>query len=81
MGVVADTDSIRHFSQSNPAGPEQDDVPALLTRVAESIRELGEVEVQDLGFHFELDDQGEEWPSMTVYFHTVNELTSGSAQP
>lgn len=81
IGVVAPTYSIKHFSQSNPAGPGQGDVATLLTRVAESIREMGAVEVQDLVFHSELDDQGEDWPSMSVYFHDANDLTSGSAQP
>ena len=61
--------TIAHFSQSNPSGPTQGDVAALLRRVAESITELGEVDVQDVVFHAELDDEGEAWPSMTVYFY------------
>ena len=27
------------------------------------------MEVQDIVFQMELDDEGDEWPSMTVYFH------------
>lgn len=61
--------AIAHFSQSNPSGPAQGDVAALLRRVADSIGELGEVEVQDIAFHRELDGDGGSWPSMTVYFH------------
>jgi hypothetical protein len=40
-----------HFSQANPAGPGQDDVPALLRRVAETIAGLGEVRIIDLVMH------------------------------
>jgi hypothetical protein len=39
-----------HFSQSNPAGDGQGDLPALLRRVADSIAELGDVRVMDLSF-------------------------------
>ncbi|GAB2586089.1 hypothetical protein GCM10009593_26420 [Microlunatus antarcticus] len=66
---MTDSSTIAHFSQSNPSGPTQGDVAALLRRVADSIAELGEVEVQDIAFHSELDDEGDSWPSMTVYFH------------
>lgn len=59
--------SIFHFSQSNPAGPGQSDVPALLRRVADSVEALGEVTVQDIVFHDEVTEDGT-WPSMTVYF-------------
>jgi hypothetical protein len=40
-----------HFSQANPAGPGQDDIPSLLRRVAESVEAIGPVEVQDLILH------------------------------
>jgi hypothetical protein len=56
--------TVRHFSQANPAGPGQDDVPGLLRRVADSIEGLGAVEVQDITYSGE-DDR----PTMTVYFH------------
>ncbi len=56
-----------HFSQSNPAGPGQEDVAALLRRVADSVEKLGGVTVHDIVFHVELTDDGT-WPSMTVYF-------------
>ena len=57
-----------HFSQANPAGQGQDDVPALLRRVADSIKALGEVSVQDLVLHTEVTPNGA-WHSLTVYFH------------
>lgn len=62
----------RHFSQSNPAGPGQDDVPALLRRVADSIEELGQVWVQDLVLHNEVSADGDCY-SVTVYFHEASE--------
>lgn len=67
--MVTEFSTIAHFSQSNPSGPTQGDVAALLRRVAESITELGEVDVQDVVFHAELDDEGDAWPSVTVYFY------------
>jgi hypothetical protein len=65
---MGDSWPIRHFSQTNPRGPGQQDVPALLRRVADSIEELGPVEVQDLVLHQEVTAEGL-WPSLTVYFH------------
>lgn len=67
-GVTTESWSIRHFSQANPEGPEHGDVPRLLRLVADSIEELGEVEVQDVTFHTEINEDGP-WHSMTVYFH------------
>jgi hypothetical protein len=60
--------TIEHFSQANPAGQGQANVPALLRRVADSIEALGEVDVQDLLLHTEVTEDGD-WHSMTVYFH------------
>ena len=60
--------SIEHFSQANPVGDGQRDVPALLRRVAESIEALGPVDIQDLVMHTETTADGD-WPSLTVYFH------------
>ena len=59
---------VEHFSQTNPAGPNQGDVPALLRRIAESVEALGDVSVQHLAFHTEVTVDGD-WPSVTVYFH------------
>lgn len=57
-----------HFAQSNPRGPGQDNVPALLRRVADTIDEFGDVEVGDLILHSEITPDGERWPSITVYY-------------
>ncbi len=46
-----ETSTIEHFSQANPAGSGQADVPTLLRRVAETLERLGPVEVQDIVFH------------------------------
>jgi hypothetical protein len=69
---VTDSWGVRHFSQSNPAGDGQADVPALLRRVAASIEQLQPAEIQDIVFHAESDDEGDAWPSMTVYFHDAD---------
>jgi hypothetical protein len=61
--------SALHFSQSNPQGAKQDNIPRLLRRVAASIASLGDVAVQDITFHDEITDDGKDWPSMTVYYH------------
>ena len=61
--------TVRHLSLSNPDGPGQGDVPALLRRLASQIEQHGIIEVQDLVFHLEIDDDGEFRPLMTVYFH------------
>jgi hypothetical protein len=60
--------TVEHFSQANPAGEGQESVPGLLRRVAESIDGLGAVQIQDVVFHSEQDDDGREWPTVTVYF-------------
>ena len=60
--------TIFNFSQSNPKGSGQGDVAALLRRVAESIDELGNVQVQDVAFGSEVTD-GEDDLTMTVYYH------------
>jgi uncharacterized protein involved in high-affinity Fe2+ transport len=64
--------SIRHFSQANPKGGGQGDVPALLRRVADSIEELGSVDVQDVTFGTDVTEDGP-WHSMTVYFHAAED--------
>ena len=61
--------TIEHFSQANPLGSGMEsNVPALLRRVADTIDQLGEVQVQDLTLHSEVTDDGEQWWSITVYF-------------
>jgi hypothetical protein len=60
--------SALHFSQSNPSGPGQGEVAALLRRVADSLDELGDVQVKDITFRSEVTD-GEDDLTMTVYYH------------
>jgi len=64
--------TVQHFSQANPHGSGQDNVPDLLRRVADTGEGLGDVVVQDIVFHPELDDDGEWAPSVTVYFSTAD---------
>lgn len=68
MSVSSDW-TVLHFSQANPAGDGQDDVPALLRRVADTIANLGDVDVHDLVMHVEIDENGDR-PSITVYYTT-----------
>jgi hypothetical protein len=65
---MAETWAIEHFSQSNPAGPGQGDVSALLRRVADTLDELGDVQVQDVVFGSEVTADEDDL-HMTVYFH------------
>ncbi|WP_211264239.1 hypothetical protein [Streptosporangium amethystogenes] len=66
------TNTMHHFSQSNPKGPGQRDVPALLRRVADTIEGLGNVEIYDLIMHNETTEDGD-WPGLTVYFNYVTD--------
>jgi len=59
---------VSHFAQSNPEGPGQDDVPALLRRVAETIESLGPVDVRDICFHNGFDPGGDPYLHMVVYY-------------
>jgi hypothetical protein len=70
-GMTEDRQSwpCEHFSLNNPLGSdEQSDVAALLRRVAASLDERGRLDVADLVFHNTITDDGELWPSITVYF-------------
>lgn len=60
--------TIRHFSQSNPTGEGQGDVARLLRGVADTLDELGDVDVQDVVFHSEVTDSEDDL-TMTVYFN------------
>ncbi len=66
----------RHFSQANPRGPGESDVPALLRRVADTLEAYGDVRVQDLVLHSEVTMEGTDWPSITVYFHRPTDTDS-----
>jgi hypothetical protein len=64
-----------HFSQANPRGVGQDDVPALLRRVADSIEARRPVNVLDLVMHTEVNEYGN-WYSLTVYFQRLTDPAS-----
>jgi hypothetical protein len=62
-----------HFSQANPIDdPDKGSVPALLRRVADTIEGYGDVQVQDLVLHSEITEDGDRWPSVTVYYDDNN---------
>jgi hypothetical protein len=67
--------STEQFSLGNPDGPGQDDLPALLRRVADALEHLGPIDVQDLVLHPEMNEFGD-CHSMTVYFHRRTGLRS-----
>lgn len=69
VGGVERTDgTIKHFSQSNPAGDGQGDVAALLRRVAQTIDDLGDVSIEDVTFTSSVTE-GEDDLAMTVYYY------------
>jgi hypothetical protein len=65
---MADSWTISHFSISNPTGPGQGDVAALLRRAADSIEKRGDIDVQDVTFSSEVTG-GEDDLTITVYYH------------
>lgn len=56
------------FAQSNPSGPGQGDVAALLRRVADSIDALGEVQIEDITFTTTLTAEEDDL-TMNVYYY------------
>jgi hypothetical protein len=66
-GDERDKWTIFHSSQCNPEGEGQGNVPLLLRRVADTITELGDVQVQDITFASEVTG-GEDRVGMTVYY-------------
>jgi hypothetical protein len=60
--------AVLHLTQSNPSGPGQGDVAALLRRVADSIERLGDVQIRDITFRSDITD-GEDDLRLTVYFN------------
>jgi hypothetical protein len=56
-----------HFSQSNPKGAGQGDVPNLLRAVASTIEKLGEITVNDIVFQT-TPTADEDHLRMTVYY-------------
>jgi hypothetical protein len=55
------------FTVTTTRGPTQDDIATLLHRVADALEEIGAVDVHDITFHVDYDEDGP-WPSMTVYY-------------
>lgn len=67
--------TIRQFSHAEPRGDPQSDVAALLRAVADRIERLEPIQVHDVVYRLERDDDGDDRPSMTVYFRpTVDDL-------
>ena len=62
--------TVNCFAQSNPKGPRQGDVPALLRRVAVTVEELGAIEVQGMTMDTEITEDGP-WPSLNVYYQRI----------
>lgn len=63
--------TVFHFSQGQPLGIGQGDVAALLRRVADSLDELGDVQVLDLTFKTEVTE-GEDDLTVTVYYERMS---------
>lgn len=60
---------VKHFSLSLPIGPDQDNVSDLLRYLAKELEKLDKkVEILDIVFHDEIDQDGKNWPSFTVYY-------------
>ena len=74
---MAENWTISHFAESNPSGPGQGDVAALLRRVADALEALGDVTVQDVTFHAE-PTADEDDLTMTVYYHRTPRRRAGS---
>ncbi len=67
MDPMPDSWTARHFSQANPEGEDEGDVPALLRRVADTLQQFGDVKVLDLILQQEPTERGFA-PAITVYF-------------
>jgi hypothetical protein len=63
----------QHFSLNNPQGEDQGDVPMLLRRLANTLEELGRIEIRDLVLHNDTDDDGDPWPFVTVYYDQIQQ--------
>ena len=74
-----ETWTTHHFSHTNPKGPDQADVPALLRRVADTIELLGAVEIHDITFGTKMTADGP-WHHLTVYFDPVEPGEADSAR-
>jgi adenylate kinase len=66
LGLPAE-DTISRLVQANPKGPAQGDVPGLLRRVADTLAEMGAVEITALSLEAQPTEDGP-WYSVNVYF-------------
>lgn len=57
-----------HFSINLRAGDGQDNVPNLLRHLANSLEKHEYESIQDIVFHNEIDEDGEDYPSFTAYY-------------
>lgn len=57
----------KHFSLSLPRGDGQSNVADLLRHLAKELDESAPLKILDIVFQSEMDDDGNEWPSFTVY--------------
>jgi hypothetical protein len=60
--------TILHFSLTLPKGEGQSDIAALLRHLANKIEEVKNINVSDIVFHNEIDDDGQDRPHFTVYY-------------
>lgn len=67
--VMVDRWSCRHFSLSNPSGPDEENLPLLLRRLADQIEEqqIVSTDILDLTVSSEITANGPWW-SATVYW-------------
>lgn len=72
---------IKHFSISLPKGANQDDIPVLLNHMSKTISHMGNIDIQDITFSNEIDEDGNDWPSFTVYYHTQKNKLSPLSRP
>ena len=67
--------TINHFNLGLPEGPDKGNVVKLLNHLAKNIDASEEIaSIQDIVFHNDLDEDGNDWPHFTVYYHTLEEL-------
>lgn len=66
---------INHFSLSLPNGEGQGNVPELLRHLAAQLDTMKGAEIMDITFHPENDENGNDWPSFTVYYHRADTST------
>lgn len=64
------------FALSLPQGNNQNDVVALLRHLADDLEKERDLIVRDLVFHKPIDDDGNFWPSFTVYCQRKNDDTN-----